>query len=123
MYQDVPFMLGHRMGGSGVPEHPTSHISWATKFGAIRESPLRPENPLVAADRLLNSKKFKALPVSEWDTKTERIREQAITMCKAMDLSGDHDKISDAQWSKLLNSAAATKVWNVEKQHFVSPSK
>ena len=120
---DVPFMLGHGIGGSGRPEHPNSHITWATKFGVIRESPLRPENPLVAADRLLNSKKYKSLPKSQWDPRTDRIREQAITMCKATDLSEDRDEISGAQWDKLLKSAAATKIWNVEKQHFVSPSR
>ena len=107
----------------GLPEHPASHITWATKFGVIRESPLQPENPLVAADRLLNSKKYKSLPKRQWDPKTERIREQAIAMCKAMDLSEDHDEISDVQWNKLLKSAAAMKVWNVEKQRFDSPSK
>lgn len=118
---DVPFMLGRQIGMGGRPEHPMSHIAWAVKFGVLRETALVPENPLLAAERLLSSKKFKRIPQSQWSNKIDHVRKQAIAMSKAMEVQEDHNGISDAQWNKLLTSAAAKKFWDVKLQEFVSP--
>src|SRR5262249_45767503 len=62
VFGDVPFMVGHRIGSSGHPEEPSSHIRWARLHGVIRDDPLVPTaNPLGAAEAILGSRRFKAL--------------------------------------------------------------
>jgi len=120
----VPFMVGRRIGMGGLPEHPLSHIAWAEKHGVIRNSPLVPrENPLVAAEQLLASKKFQSLGSYSKEPAVQGIRRQAFSM---VGLSNNSDeafpKITDQEWKRKLNSKLRLSIWNPDKQRFVLPN-
>ena len=81
LVDDIPFMVGMRFGMGGMPEHPSSHIEWARRHCVMRDAPLRPtNNPLAAADKLLNSRKFARLNEDMTRQSTELIRAHAMAM-------------------------------------------
>jgi hypothetical protein len=122
VYGDVPFMVGHRINGSGVPEHPGSHIHWARLHGAIRDEPLVPTgNPLGAAEAILRSPRFKVLDKFSRDHATQAIRSQALAMVKGLvqPVGKDHS-IADDQWRSRLKTATETGIhWDTKRQVFV----
>jgi hypothetical protein len=83
--EDVPFMVGQRIGGSGIPEAPISHVEWARDHGRIRAEPLRPGiNPLVAAKQILDKPEL-TTSTSSWRAETARhIMSQAVAMTEGL---------------------------------------
>lgn len=80
LVDDIPFMMG-RLGSASLPELPYSHIEWARRHCVIRDEPLRPtSNPLVAAKKLLGSRKFSRLNEYATNGATRIIKSQAVTM-------------------------------------------
>lgn len=119
---EIPFMLGYQIMGSGVPESTDSHIAWAEKFGVIRAHPLRPtSNPLVAAEKLIRSQKFRMLP-GDKRFEISTIRYQALSMLANKELAEDGLGLKDKDWQKLLESNEGSLVWDDKQQQFVSPT-
>lgn len=77
MLFSVPFQF--RLGGGfgGLPEHPTSHIRWATASGRLRDRPLAPIDPLSAVEFLIRSKRFQR---ADKRASASDLRGQAIRM-------------------------------------------
>jgi hypothetical protein len=121
VYADVPFMIGHGIAMSGVPEHPSSHIDWARHHGVIRDEPLVPTNPLAAAEAILRSRRFKALDQYSRDTATAAIRSQALAMVKGLVEPADADQgVNDDQWRSRVKAAAEGGIrWDARREEFV----
>jgi len=121
---DVPFMVGHQCGGSGIPEHPSSHIEWARRHGVVRDEPLRPTNPVVAAQALQDSQPFQQLDEVSRTQATRLVRSQARAMvdtilpvAPAEDLD---DGEADRQWHALVQQVDQHEIrWNAEHQESV----
>jgi hypothetical protein len=125
---DVPFMVGHRIGMAGMPEHPSSHIHWARLHGVLRDQPLIPtENPLSAAEAILKSRRFKALEEHSRREGTQAIRSQALAMVEGLvEPVGERNRIdiNDAQWKSRLEAAAEADLqWDAQREEFVAVSK
>lgn len=125
---DIPMMVGRRIAMGGVPEHPSSHIQWARRFGVMRDKPLRPtSDPLAAAESLLSSRRFRFLVAGEHDfTRTgRRIRDQALAMLPndsgpLMARYGDKTAV-DKEWRERMKAAQSKEiVWDAEQQAFVT---
>ena len=117
----VPFMLGSQTMGSGVAESPSSHIRWVRKFGVMRDQLLKPSSsPIIAAEKLLSSKRFLALP-GDQRFETDRIREHAIAMLEASNLFDEDFGFNEVEWQKRLESTEGSQIWNVEEQRFELP--
>lgn len=126
VHGDVPFMVGHRIGLGGVPEHPSSHIRWARLHGVIRDGPLVPTlNPLAAAEAILQSRRFKALEKYSREQGTREIRSQALAMVKGLVQPIDErHAVDDDQWRSRLKSAAEADLqWDTKREQFVTGRK
>ncbi|MBC8354469.1 MAG: hypothetical protein H8E66_20945 [Planctomycetes bacterium] len=126
--EDIPFMVGIQTAGSGMPEHPSSHIEWARRHGVIRDEPLRPtKHPLAAAEQLLRSKKFSRLHEQLRGIAVTSIRSQALAMIPGIleplpDIRHDAPE-RQAHWEARLREADRLGItWDVEMQSFVVSS-
>ncbi len=127
LVDEIPFMVGMQTNGSGMPEHPSSHIEWARRHGVMRDAPLRPtSSPLAAADKLLNSQKFARLNMDDdmASLSTESIKSQAMAMV-ASSLQPLPERRRDraeaqADWEERLKKAAKVGIkWDEAADRFV----
>ena len=117
MVDGVPFMPGRLTDWSGPEKHPVSHLDWAEKFAKLRESPITPiSNPLVAAQKLFSSKKFKPLTGENRDCAKINIRGQACAMLGIE--TRIHRFLSDEDWQTILESERIRASWDVKTQTF-----
>jgi hypothetical protein len=122
VYADVPFILGHRIGMAGQPEHPSSHIHWARLHGIIRDDPLVPTaNPVAAAEAILQSRRFNAVEKFSREQATRAIRSQALAMVKGLvQPIGKDEKVDDDGWRSRLKAATESGIrWDAKRQEFV----
>jgi hypothetical protein len=126
VHGDVPFMLGHQTNMSGSPEPPWSHLRWAQLHGVIRDNPLAPtEDPLAAANAILQSRRFKALDKYSRDEATKAIRLQALAMVGALiHPTNERKPIDDDQWQSSVKKASEGGVrWDAKREQFVTEPK
>ena len=117
MVDGVPFMPGRLTDWSGPERHPVSHLDWVEKFAKLRESPITPiSNPLVAAQKLFSSKKFKPLTGENRDCAKINIRGQACAMLGIE--TRKHRFLSDEDWQAILESERIRASWDVKTQAF-----
>ncbi len=82
---DIPFrFVGGGIGGSGMPEHPLSHIDFAQRYCVIRDAPLAPkQDPIATAQMLIESQIVQSLANEDRKICEENIRKQAMMMVPA----------------------------------------
>lgn len=112
LVNDVPYMVGWQVNFTGGVEHPSSHITWARRYGVIRTQPLSPTSgPLAAAETLLSHEKFKKLDKSARDKRIRSIREQALaTMPEHFQPMPPFDRKKTA----VINQATAEYNWKAQ---------
>jgi len=124
LVDDIPFMVG-RPGSASLAELPYSHIEWAQRHCVIREEPLRPtNNPLVAAEKLLGSRKFSRLDEYVTDGATRIIKSQAVTMVAGIlePLPERRRNAAKAQedWETRLKTAEELGIaWSEKEERFI----
>jgi len=122
----IPFMVGQQIAMGGFPEPPQSHIRWVEQYGVMRNSPISPSgNPLLAAEKLMATEKFKAIKETWGHSKVRHIREQAFG-CLGIEIPEDEHEwpdLSEDVWNKALNSDKANYKWIVSSQQFEPSAK
>lgn len=120
---DVPFMMGTHVGGGGLFATPFSAIRWAKRFGVMRSKRLVPtSNPLVAAQKLFSSKKFRDLPIDGFESRVRHIREQAYAMLEIEMQDGHFSEPEQNRfWKRTIKSTYSKATWNTMLQKFVTP--
>ncbi len=120
---DVPFMMGTHVGGGGLFATPFSAIRWARRFGVMRSKRLVPtSNPLVAAQKLFSSKKFRDLPKDGLESRVRHIREQAYAMLEIEMQDGHFSEPEQNRfWKRTIKSKYSKATWNTMLQKFVTP--
>ncbi len=124
---DIPFMVGRQVNLGGLEEPASSYITWARKQGVLRSEPLAPSaSPLVAAQQILNSTRFRQLDKYTRAYAAQHIRWQAIAMLEGTvpDLSEFSFSTEEAEllryWNALLERTKNTEiVWEAETQRFI----
>lgn len=121
---DVPFMVGQQIGGSGRPEHPSTHIEWARRNGVIRDQPIKPTlDPISAAESLINSQRFKQLNgITLRKPAYNLIRSQSMAMVTgSMEMFDPcSDEEFEQQWKILLDAAENGRIrWDADREEFV----
>jgi len=104
---DIPFMVGERIGGSGMPEPPSAHVEWARRHGVVRDEPLKPTtNPILVAEAILRSQRFKQLADDLRGQARHLIRSQALAMLDGIvpptATKHDNDATKEQQWNALV---------------------
>ncbi|MBI3863656.1 MAG: hypothetical protein HY290_17340 [Planctomycetia bacterium] len=128
LVEGIPFMVGHRIAMGGMPEHPSSHIRWARRHGVLRETPPIPAtNPIQAADSILASRRFQALPEFSREQGTQSLRMQALVMVRQLVSpmqEPDAHEIDDDDWKAYLDEAATHGIrWDPKREQFVVTAK
>jgi hypothetical protein len=123
VHADVPFMLGHQIGGSGPTETPWDRTRWVRLHGVVRDARLAPTmNPLAAAEAIQQSRRFKALDPFTREQATAGIRAQALAMVKGLLPPRDERaRVDDAEWRSYLKRAADAGIrWDGKREQFVT---
>lgn len=73
---DIPFrFVGGGIGGSGMPEHPLSHIDFAQRYCVIRDAPLAPKrDPIATAQMLIESQIVQSMATEDRKICEENIK-------------------------------------------------
>lgn len=79
---DIPFrFVGGGIGGTGIPEHPYSHIDFVQRYCVIRDAPLAPkQDPITTAQMLIESQIVQVIEADDRKSCIEDIRKQAMLM-------------------------------------------
>lgn len=124
---DIPFMVGRPYGFEGEYESPALHIARIRIPCVLREHPLSPTlNPLVAAEMLLSSPKFKRLGNLDRKSAIESIRKQALAMVPDLleplpERRFFDDPSDNTVWQERLAKARALRIeWDPQADRFVS---
>lgn len=120
LVDDVPFMIADGLLGGGRPEHPLSYIELAERNGVLRDAPLRPADPLAAADRLLSLPKSRRLKIRDTHIRTQAWQFVA-NLFPSIQPDPDHfHQISPEQWDELRKAAADGEIrWSEEDEAYV----
>lgn len=119
LVDDVPFMLAQGWNLGGRPEHPGAHITWAERYGVLRAQPLRPGDPLAAAERLASQPKAKRLWRADEEIKKQAWRMVVDVLPKVVDDRDDVRTLSAAQWKSLRDAAVERKLsWDPKEQRY-----
>lgn len=120
LVDDVPFMIAHGWNLGGVPEHPSSHIEWAERYGVVRDMPLRPaDDPLAVADRLLSLPKSQRLKLRDDPIRTQAWQLVADLFPTITPDPKNFDEIGPQQWTELRRLAAQRRLyWDEKRQAY-----
>lgn len=121
---DVPFMPGHTIFIQGATERPGWDVEWAARHGVVRDEPLCPMNPLVAADALLQSPQLIRACGAKNERAIRQLREQAMAMVEGLvppiDAGPYDDAEQDRQWRERVSQSIELGItWDPEREEFV----
>ncbi len=104
---DIPFRyVGGGMGGTGMPEHPKSHIAYVKRYCVIRDDPLIPQgDPVLTAQQLIESGVVEKMQAEERAYLKQDIMRQSLKLLpKDLQIHYDY-KVPQSLWLLQLERA------------------
>jgi hypothetical protein len=126
---DIPWLLGGPVGGSGPPHYPGNEILWIRRYGKLRDEPMRPaDNPLVVAQAIMNEPRFALLDQQIRDLAEAQLKRQSYAMVadllpKIANDNWDRPE-GERNWKMLLKESVKADIfWDESKQSYQAKEK